>query len=326
MMFDSLYENTQYDNLFEEKSSSFDIPYYGGLSLMRQPLQCPAEVVLQATKQNEQQQQHCESFPQSFQEPFDDPDMEPVPIGAFRSEENDLSQLSSSILALEGNFESMEEPSFLSPLSSSFFTSTDETVGSKDSNDDVFSSTSTLCSYMKQKQSSSSVSSDDTMVRFRPYQDRKWRGMFEKLVQYKHKHGHCCVPHSYKEDKMLARWVKRQRYQHKKFEDNDPASTMTAQRIDYLNSIGFVWHSHASAWQTKLNELKTFKHKTGHCDVPSHYPENVPLSAWVRCQRRQYTLWKSGSSTSTMTSQRFEQLQSLGFTFEKSTREKVENI
>ncbi|CAJ1933027.1 unnamed protein product [Cylindrotheca closterium] len=155
---------------------------------------------------------------------------------------------------------------------------------------------------------------EESTARFRPYQDKQWRAQFQRLIQYKMKHGHCCVPHSYKEDPMLARWVKRQRYQYKKFKDGNPSSTITTARIQELESIGFVWHSHASAWLEKFNELKAYQQKTGHCNVPSDYPENRALSSWVKCQRRQYKLFSAGSSS--MTIDRLQALESLGFVFE----------
>ncbi|CAJ1937572.1 unnamed protein product [Cylindrotheca closterium] len=154
----------------------------------------------------------------------------------------------------------------------------------------------------------------------RPCQDEQWRAQFQKLIQYKMKHGDCSVPHSYQEDPALARWVKRQRYQYKKIHDNHPTSTMTTRRIEEttrrfqeLESIGFIWESHVM-WQEKLYELKAFKEKMGHCNVPSHNPENVGLSAWANCQRRQYKLHKSRSSASSdMAIHRFQVLESMGF-------------
>jgi hypothetical protein len=199
-------------------------------------------------------------------------------------------------------------------LFSILFEQKDGIIGTKRTSSDLLSELSTTLGTKRQR-TSQDASSQETVMRFRPYQDHQWRGMYQKLVKYKLKHGHCCVPHSYKEDPMLARWVKRQRYQYKKFEDKDPTSTMTAHRIEQLDSIGFVWHSHASAWQTKLNELKAFKHQAGHCNVPSNHPDNPSLSAWTRCQRRQYRLWRSGCS-STMTAERYELLQALGFSFD----------
>ncbi|CAJ1950416.1 unnamed protein product [Cylindrotheca closterium] len=161
----------------------------------------------------------------------------------------------------------------------------------------------------------STFGDEESTARFRPYQEKQWRDQFQKLIQYKMRNGHCCVPHSYQEDPVLARWVKRQRYQYKKFNDNNPTSTMTTRRIQDLESIGFIWQSHASAWQEKFNELKAFKQRTGHCNVPSDYPENVGLSTWAKCQRRQYKLYKSGASSS-MTIHRLQTLESLGFVFE----------
>jgi len=263
--------------------------------------------------------------PVSFETPFDDPDMEPAP---FRShipniEPTPVSSLCPSKSSVK---QESKEPDLGKSLVSLLLDPANDIVRSKRSHDDVLSATSGP-SHSKSQRLSPQDSSEESVLRFRPYQDYQWRGMFQKLVQYKLKHGHCCVPHSYQEDPMLARWVKRQRYQHKKFEDNDPTSTMTVYRIEQLTSIGFVWHSHASAWQTKLNELKAFKNRTGHCNVPSNYRNNPSLSAWIRCQRRQYRLWKSGCN-STMTAQRYELLESLGFAFEnqKLGPKKVQGI
>ena len=43
--------------------------------------------------------------------------------------------------------------------------------------------------------------------RFRPYQAEQWTEKFDDLLEFKEIHGHCCVPHSYKENPSLARWV-----------------------------------------------------------------------------------------------------------------------
>ena len=158
---------------------------------------------------------------------------------------------------------------------------------------------------------------DETVARFRPFQDDKWKNSFQRLVQFKLKFGHCCVPHSYEEDPTLARWVKRQRHQFKKYRENDPTSTMTTSRFDSLEALGFVWNSHNAAWMERLNELVNFKSSKGHCNVPSSYPENTALSTWVKSQRRQYKLFVSGAP-STMTMERLQELQNLGFVFEPS--------
>ncbi|CAJ1933033.1 unnamed protein product [Cylindrotheca closterium] len=132
------------------------------------------------------------------------------------------------------------------------------------------------------------TSNDQSVGRFRPYQDDLWGIQFKKLIEFKLENGHSSVPHNYREDRGLARWVKRQRYQYKQLKHNNPASTMTACRIKELEAIGFVWDSRAAAWLDKLNDLKAFKERTGHCNVPCHYPEDEQLSTWVKCQRRLY--------------------------------------
>ncbi|CAJ1936005.1 unnamed protein product [Cylindrotheca closterium] len=167
------------------------------------------------------------------------------------------------------------------------------------------------------------TSDEEAKTRFRPYQEKNWREQFQKLIQYKQNNGHCCVPLTYTEDAILGRWVKRQRHQYKKFNDSDPTSTMTTRRIKDLKSIGFVWAPHQSTWLEKLNELKAFRKRTGHCNVPARYPENTTLATWVKCQRRQHKLFVSGDSSSTMTIERFQKLHSLDFVFDTSRKKSL---
>ena len=43
--------------------------------------------------------------------------------------------------------------------------------------------------------------------RFRNYQEIQWQKQFQALLQYKQKHGHCCVPNKHDENPVLGRWV-----------------------------------------------------------------------------------------------------------------------
>ncbi|CAJ1936105.1 unnamed protein product [Cylindrotheca closterium] len=242
--------------------------------------------------------------PLSFGDPFDDPDMEPLPLRpqGQGSQNTPLTQSMKCDCLV---------PSFMELLDES------GVATSKRSSQDCFSYDDAGSFHVKrQRRSQIQMANDEkSTARFRPYQEKQWRAQFRKLVQYKLAHGHCCVPHSHQEDPILARWVKRQKYQYKKSKDNDPTSTMTTRRIQELESIGFIWQSHASAWQEKLIELKVFKQRTGHCNVPSHHQENLGLSTWVKCQRRQYKLYNRGAPSS-LTMKRYLVLQSLGFVFE----------
>ncbi|KAL9181002.1 hypothetical protein ACHAXT_009807 [Thalassiosira profunda] len=56
--------------------------------------------------------------------------------------------------------------------------------------------------------------------------------------------------------------------------------------------------SHVTTWQTRYQELLTYKNENGHCLVPQNYSANRRLGLWVMQQRRQYTLQQTGRSSS----------------------------
>ena len=68
-----------------------------------------------------------------------------------------------------------------------------------------------------------------------PY-DKRWTDMYDRLVEYKQQHKSTCVPSIYKDDPQLATWVHTQRTHY-----NRNSSSLTADRIKLLNSIGFIW-------------------------------------------------------------------------------------
>ena len=67
-----------------------------------------------------------------------------------------------------------------------------------------------------------------------------WEEKFQALLLFKEHNGHCNVPSKY-EDKSLAIWVKCQRRQ-MKLRLLSQQSAMTRERIDRLNSVGFVFN------------------------------------------------------------------------------------
>jgi hypothetical protein len=112
----------------------------------------------------------------------------------------------------------------------------------------------------------------------------------------------------------LAHWVKRQRYQYRIRNEEGKHSSMTPERVEALQELGFTWDSHSVAWLERWQELAEFKQRNGHPNVPKTYPENSKLAVWVKCQRRQYKLYAVGQR-SNMTPDRIERLNSLGFVF-----------
>eukprot|EP00547_Thalassionema_nitzschioides_P006161 CAMPEP_0194217204 /NCGR_PEP_ID=MMETSP0156-20130528/20638_1 /TAXON_ID=33649 /ORGANISM="Thalassionema nitzschioides, Strain L26-B" /LENGTH=210 /DNA_ID=CAMNT_0038946181 /DNA_START=145 /DNA_END=777 /DNA_ORIENTATION=+ len=152
-----------------------------------------------------------------------------------------------------------------------------------------------------------------------------WQERFQDLIRFHIRHGHCLVPCTYPEDTTLARWVKRQRYEYKQLlkkqqqsrengglKKPSTSSTMNAERIKMLESIGFVWDSHQVTWNKMLGELEDFKKKHGHCEVPSKFPENSALATWVSRQRAQHKLYRKNEANS-MTESRIAALNKLDF-------------
>jgi len=151
--------------------------------------------------------------------------------------------------------------------------------------------------------------------RFRPHHFEMWQKRFAELVEFQKNFQHCLVPHDYQDENLavgeLCRWVRRQRYQYNLYQQKKHSS-MTLERIQNLDSIGFVWDSREALWQERLRELLKFEEEYGNCDVPAIYAPNPQLGSWVKCQRRQYKLYLEGKS-SNMTKERKEELEKHDF-------------
>ena len=120
--------------------------------------------------------------------------------------------------------------------------------------------------------------------------DDQWDSMFDRLAQYKERHGNCLVPKRCKEDAKLGTWVDTQRVQYKKMRkqlakdgieylapltmsyDDDPESNilrkplvgrLTDDRIRRLEELGFIW-SLRDDWQKHYAELVDYKKEHGH--------------------------------------------------------------
>lgn len=154
---------------------------------------------------------------------------------------------------------------------------------------------------------------DNYSPKFRGYQCDQWQDRYAELKEFHQQNGHSSVPHTTSSNRRLARWVKRQRYQYKLRQEGKP-SAMTDDRIRLLESLGFVWDSHGAAFEDRLRELDEFKAEHKHCNVPSNYRANSSLASWVKCQRRQYRLYREGKH-SNITQTRIDQLERMGFQF-----------
>jgi hypothetical protein len=164
-----------------------------------------------------------------------------------------------------------------------------------------------------------------------------WEAMYERLKEYKAAKGNARVPRTYKEDKSLGAWVRRQRREYKK-QKSGSKGYITDDRIAKLNELGFDWDlSHGAAaaradasepdedekivsWETMLERLMEFQSVKGHCQVAETYGADRELGAWCKRQRQEYAKVKRGQGGD-ITEERIQQLDSLGFDWELPAKE-----
>ena len=157
-------------------------------------------------------------------------------------------------------------------------------------------------------------SSSSSGTKFRSYQAQQWWDKYDDLLAFQKEHGHSQVPHGYPPNPQLARWCKRQRYQYKLQQDGK-SSTITKERVEALNRLGFIWDTHGNLWFERFEELRQHFKVHGTSNIPAVYPPNPKLAIWVKCQRRQHRLLAQGRP-SNITQERIKLLDTLDFVWE----------
>ena len=147
-----------------------------------------------------------------------------------------------------------------------------------------------------------------------------WMRRYNELRDFKNREGHCNVPQHYNTNRRLGTWVNRQRTHYRYMREGKPSS-MTSQRVKSLQDIGLKWNlnkhersrsTYDAAWHEKYKELKIFKSREGHCNVPQHYSANESLGRWVNKQRLHYKYMREGKR-SCMRDERVKKLEDIGF-------------
>ena len=138
-----------------------------------------------------------------------------------------------------------------------------------------------------------------------------WNTLLEQLAEYKVQFGHCLVPQRYPANPTLGKWVSTQRSDYRMYQGGKPSS-MTAERIRLLESVGFDWGTNYASWNTLLEQLCEYKVQFTNCLVPRQYAANPKLGNWVSNQRSHYKLYQEGKPSS-MTAERIRVLESVGF-------------
>ena len=126
-----------------------------------------------------------------------------------------------------------------------------------------------------------------------------WEDGFAALKKFNAREGHCRVPALHVEANFkLGQWVSNQRHQSR--------DTMSAERKQRLDAMGFVWDQLQSAWEEGFAALATFKAREGHCRVPDDHVEGTyKLGTWVGVQRN--------TRKDSMSAERKQRLNAIGF-------------
>ena len=128
-----------------------------------------------------------------------------------------------------------------------------------------------------------------------------WDEWYGRLIAYKQRDGHCLVPNRYRDPPSgfrLGQWVGVQR------RDKD---TMSPERRQRLDALGFVWDVLTAQWEEGFHCLERYRQERGDCLVPQRYRDPASgfrLGGWVSKQRE---------GKDTMLPERRQRLDALGF-------------
>ena len=168
------------------------------------------------------------------------------------------------------------------------------------------------------------------------------------MKDYKMNHGDTLVPNVYPANPSLGLWVGAQRegyiiYQKKKDIDekwrgvevlDDEVKVemdrltrglkgINEERIQLLEVEGFVWDVPAHVWESRFQELLAFMALNGHAVIYQRKRGTYdPLAEWASTQRLNYMKRQNGQLT-TLTEDRIEKLNSVGFAWGKYENTRV---
>ncbi len=116
-----------------------------------------------------------------------------------------------------------------------------------------------------------------------------WLKALVRLGEYVERQGHACVPAHYKthDGFLLGRWVRDQRYEHKK-------GRLSKDKKEILEQLpGWIWNTQRGmkeSWLKSLNRLRGYVEQEGNAVVSySYVTENgYKLGTWVRDQRYEH--------------------------------------
>lgn len=136
----------------------------------------------------------------------------------------------------------------------------------------------------------------------RSQEEERWIGKIRDLALYKRLFGDCLVPSIFAPCPPLGRWVMQQRMDYRN-------GILFREKVEQLESMGFVWEVYEDKWEAMIHALKEFKKENGHANVPNVYRKDPKLANFCIARRMEY---KSG----TIKPERKQELDKIGFMWE----------
>ena len=147
--------------------------------------------------------------------------------------------------------------------------------------DDACSSSSSDTKLRKKPPSSSDFEGKGPTPNSACALQHRWENMFDRLLAFKAKHGHCLVPNRYDEDRSLGAWVSTQRRHYKAIESghhHHDSTPLTEERVTKLRDIGFVWATsdpRHTPWNVRFEELRAYRERFGKWTQPCALLTNI---------------------------------------------------
>jgi len=165
--------------------------------------------------------------------------------------------------------------------------------------------------------------------------DEQWTIMFNSLRDYAASHNGSTHVRLTPQTRSLYHWVHNQCTAYRNLVDNGGAgvsggsssksttsttsSSMTIERVERLASIGLNLPqrtgngqgANTTKWESKYQQLVSYKSQHGNCNVPYNYSEDAKFGKWCDRQRYWYRLLREGKK-SQMTEERADRLVSIG--------------
>ncbi|GFH43892.1 hypothetical protein CTEN210_00365 [Chaetoceros tenuissimus] len=138
------------------------------------------------------------------------------------------------------------------------------------------------------------------------------------LAKYKEVHGNCNVSREDTKHASLAWWVYRLRITRRGDKRGYKDFKLTPAKIAELDKLGFQWKLEKS-FEEHFNDLKEYKARYGHCNVPLKHKDVPTLGNWCRAMKANYQLIQRGKKPLRRLNQEMiDKLDSIGFPWKVS--------